>query len=267
MSGEMRWYKRDPDAAMAGMIGMSLQERGAYNTILDLLYSRDGNVPNDDQYLQAAMGCHGNEWRAVKKKLLDRGKIWVTPDDKLMAKRVETALKEAGNFSETQRNRVGKRWDKYKNINNNNDHSIPKAGNTNTTTTTTTIKDSPTESPKSGSRLARYWTPSADDRAFAQSLGLRADAVAANFTDYWTSQPGAKGRKLNWSATWRIWCRKEAESKPKVNGHKLSTTSNGHAITGHAYGSREWWERVKNQRGYLSPEDHAKFDAMYGGAK
>jgi hypothetical protein len=40
------------------------------------------------------------------------------------------------------------------------------------------------------------------------------------FCDYWRSVPGAKGRKLDWEATWRNWMRKENErrTRVKVNG-------------------------------------------------
>lgn len=120
----MHWYKRDPDAALAGMSELTLQERGAYNTILDLLYARDGDLPDDDDVLPRMVGCHGNEWRAVKAKLIARGKIW-TVDGKLTAKRVETELKERKNFSETQRKRAGKRWEKTKNDSDNNTAPMP----------------------------------------------------------------------------------------------------------------------------------------------
>ena len=30
--GNIRWYKRDPDAALNGMAVLTLEERGAYNT-------------------------------------------------------------------------------------------------------------------------------------------------------------------------------------------------------------------------------------------
>jgi hypothetical protein len=39
--------------------------------------------------------------------------------------------------------------------------------------------------------------------------GLDADRVFARFRDYWIAQPGAKGRKLDWFATWRNWVRNE----------------------------------------------------------
>jgi len=44
------------------------------------------------------------------------------------------------------------------------------------------------------------------------------------FVDYWRAQPGAKGRKTDWQATWRNWCRKDAEdraTRPKPKLHTL----------------------------------------------
>ena len=35
------------------------------------------------------------------------------------------------------------------------------------------------------------------------------------FSDYWKAVPGAKGRKLDWPATWRNWVRNEKEGKRK----------------------------------------------------
>jgi uncharacterized protein YdaU (DUF1376 family) len=126
MAGEMDWYRRFHFKALEGMRELTLQERGAYNTILDLLYSRDGDLPNDDDLIRRLVGCHMNEWRAVKSKLIRAGKIWDS-SGKLMAKRVESELKYRANFSETQSKRAGKRWEKSENTDENNDPSMPSA--------------------------------------------------------------------------------------------------------------------------------------------
>ena len=65
-----------------------------------------------------------------------------------------------------------------------------------------------------GTRLPADWSPSEEDRAFAQAEGIDPEREAASFRDYWTSKPGAAGRKSNWSATWRNWVRRSAERKP-----------------------------------------------------
>lgn len=104
----MRFYKRDPDRALSGMTELSLQQRGAYNTILDTLYARDGILRNDDEMLRRIMGCHGNEWRAVKVALIEAGKIWIE-GDYIKARGVDAVLEEAEKVSETQRKNATKR--------------------------------------------------------------------------------------------------------------------------------------------------------------
>ena len=61
-----------------------------------------------------------------------------------------------------------------------------------------------------GARLPDGWQPNP-----ALVVWTRANAPAAanateveRFRDYWTAQPGAKGRKTDWAATWRNWARR-----------------------------------------------------------
>lgn len=74
-----------------------------------------------------------------------------------------------------------------------------------------------------GTRLPEGWGLTDELREFAIKHGLDPDTVAANFTDYWRSAPGAKGVKLDWAATFRVWCRRETERpggpvRRQVNG-------------------------------------------------
>jgi len=73
-----------------------------------------------------------------------------------------------------------------------------------------------------GSRLAEDWHPSEEDTAFCKTErpDLRPSEVAKRFYDYWTGVPGAKGRKLDWSATWRNWVRDERPGKTPVEQEK-----------------------------------------------
>lgn len=62
-----------------------------------------------------------------------------------------------------------------------------------------------------GVRLSSDWALPVDWKAFAQSTRHWSDAdietEAEHFRDYWHAQPGQKGVKLDWFATWRNWCR------------------------------------------------------------
>lgn len=67
------------------------------------------------------------------------------------------------------------------------------------------------------SRLPDGWIPEPAD--FLKALDLigadRAATELEKFTDYWRAVPGAKGRKLDWPATYRNWIRTAAERKPR----------------------------------------------------
>lgn len=75
-----------------------------------------------------------------------------------------------------------------------------------------------TEGPKSksatGSRLPADWKPNHADIDYCKTERpeLLPSKVAQNFYDYWIAKPGKDGRKLDWSATWRSWVRKESAS-------------------------------------------------------
>lgn len=69
-----------------------------------------------------------------------------------------------------------------------------------------------------GIRLPSDWDPGQSGNAFAEQQGLRngrAVSELAKFRDYWAAQPGQKGVKADWQATWRNWVRKAAESAPR----------------------------------------------------
>ena len=69
-----------------------------------------------------------------------------------------------------------------------------------------------------GTRLSSNSNLSDDDRKFAFENGIRdPDQAWAEFIDYWIAIPGARGTKLNWSATWRNRIR-QISTKGKPNG-------------------------------------------------
>jgi hypothetical protein len=78
------------------------------------------------------------------------------------------------------------------------------------------------ETASRGSRLKPDWVPSAESVALIRTECPTVNAQSEHvvFVDYWIAQPGAKGVKTNWDATWRNWMRrKQADS---VKGQKLS---------------------------------------------
>jgi len=68
---------------------------------------------------------------------------------------------------------------------------------------------------KRGSRLAQDWflSKSMGDWATKERPDLDVRQVAEQFKDYWIAQPGQKGVKLDWDATWRNWVRNTKAAK------------------------------------------------------
>ena len=72
------------------------------------------------------------------------------------------------------------------------------------------------------------WQP---DQALVDWTRANAPAAAnavevERFRDYWIAQPGAKGRKADWAATWRNWARRcqEQHTQPSRGPAPRATT-------------------------------------------
>lgn len=63
-------------------------------------------------------------------------------------------------------------------------------------------------------RLSPDWMPSDADAAFLQTKrpDLSLADVADNFRDYWIAKPD-DAKKLDWSATWRTWVRRQSQGQ------------------------------------------------------
>ena len=85
-----------------------------------------------------------------------------------------------------------------------------------------------------GKRLAEDWIPADDCHDFAVALGLHPGRTLSKFKDYWLAKPGKDAVKLDWSRTWRNWCRSESERRgtapapaPQPNARRQPTPTIG----------------------------------------
>jgi hypothetical protein len=75
----------------------------------------------------------------------------------------------------------------------------------------------PTVESARATRLPTEFSLTPERRAVAEAEKLPADRTFAKFLDYWRAASGAKARKHDWDATWRNWCRSEAD-RSRGNG-------------------------------------------------
>jgi uncharacterized protein YdaU (DUF1376 family) len=76
---KIRRVNFSPDEYLAGTVRLSPVERGCYWTVCCLIYSHGGPIDDDPEWLAKACNCHGNTWLAVRRRLVDLGKLIVLP--------------------------------------------------------------------------------------------------------------------------------------------------------------------------------------------
>lgn len=95
------WYKRFPADFIAATLSLSLEEKGAYSIVLDLLYDRGARLPDDPRWIARVCGCSTRRWNQIRAKLIEDGKL-VVIDGTLTNHRFEiqhlSEGKEAENF-------------------------------------------------------------------------------------------------------------------------------------------------------------------------
>lgn len=101
MSG-FGWHPREHRKALDGMLALTLEERGAYNTVLDLIYDREGPIPDDARWLAGWMGVSIRKWSSLRSALIEAGKIFavnVNGIDCLMNRRAAIELENQTKLS------------------------------------------------------------------------------------------------------------------------------------------------------------------------
>jgi hypothetical protein len=76
--------------------------------------------------------------------------------------------------------------------------------------------------PKSGKRAMRLQIDQLPEEWRQDCANIRPDldpgATFDQFRDYWAAKAGASACKLDWRATWRVWCRNSRYAKQPIYG-------------------------------------------------
>jgi uncharacterized protein YdaU (DUF1376 family) len=190
---------------------LSTEQIGAYMLLLMAMWNAGGTLPDDDSKLARVVRMSVKKWRAVQPDLLA---FFNRVDSTLSHNRLTKELQKSEGKSQSRAS-AGAEGGRAKALK---DKEARVANATvlpqHLPDTITIQKEKPTGfSTKRGSRLPADWTP---DEVFAKGEGLAAAEAAREgekFRDYWLGQPGQKGVKLDWQATWKNWIRKAADDR------------------------------------------------------
>lgn len=212
------FYKHDIPAWMDGTESLdSAESYRTYHVIVQLIYQNEGPIKNNEhgiagrcrQSLKTYRAALANLIKLEKLKLDERGRI-DNGRASIELQKIDEQRIKAGRGG---KNSAGRPKSADKPLEN-------KAPATPLLLETNSIKDktildkttTPVGVEKRATRLPSDWKPKADDIAEAKRvLGAQARAEFQKFCDYWKAQPGQRGVKADWDATWRNWVRKAGE--------------------------------------------------------
>lgn len=225
----MKFYPRDWRGDQA-LRAVSIAARGLWMECLCIMHEAKpyghlllNGEPVGDVALARMTGAPVDEVSALMAELRQAGAFSVTREGVIFSRRM---TKDHARASKG-RKAVQKRWAQQPDITEQSGEPN-RVPSTNPTTQKPEAryhskeKEEPNgSSKKRGVRLPEDWLP---DEIFARQEGLSAPDIAREvdkFRDYWRGQPGQKGVKTDWPATWRNWVRKATESrqqhKPAAN--------------------------------------------------
>ena len=96
------YYKRFPRDFLEGTIGLSFEVKGAYAIVLDLIYMRDGRLPDDARYIAGQLGCSVRKWTAILAELVEAGKLQVSQDGIISNFRSDYLTEESRKYQDKQ---------------------------------------------------------------------------------------------------------------------------------------------------------------------
>ena len=182
---------------------LSLIEDLAFRRLLDHYYLHEAPIKQRD--IARQIGMRDNE----QEVLTVLNEFFVSTEQGFINPRADEEISKYRKFSEDGKKGAAKRWHKDGNGGvNSPPNATPIVNNKHKPITIVEAKKP--KQPR-GARLPADWVPSEDLIAFCKTdrPDLNPAAVADRFRDFWIAQPGTKGVKLDWDATWRNWVRNE----------------------------------------------------------
>ena len=186
---------------------LSEMEDLVYRRLLDWYYLHETPIPLDEAEVsrQIRMRSHTESIAIVLRE------YFVFTENGWIHHRANKEIAKADEKSEKASASAKARWSK-KDAN-----ALPTLSESNATHNTLPITQDtkPNKENKKGSRLSQDWflTKPMGEWASQERPDIDVRQVAEQFKDYWIAQPGQKGVKLNWDATWRNWVRNTKAQK------------------------------------------------------
>lgn len=220
-------YPKDFEAKTSHL---TLEEDGAYNRLLRLMWMTPGcTLPDDDVWIMRRMRCSEDAYERVVKVVI--AEFFERKSGRIINPRMAKEYSSTS-LAHAKRVEAGSKGGKAKALKQKeSDPSNAKAMLKQPEPEPYSKREAKASPKKRGERLPDEWSLPSTWGNWAMDEGLDEFTVrseASKFKDYWHSQPSSKGLKADWQATWRNWVRsaieRRASSQQKSNGVKNDRT-------------------------------------------
>lgn len=228
------FYRRDPSKALSGMIGLTLEERGVYNTVLDLLYSTWRPLEDDRAFIANWCGCAVQKLNPIIRRLLEKGRLITFEEGGRTylsdeAFEAERSTVKGATSTRSGRAQVGEKsgevGEKSAGVGQNPgllDHDEQEKQRLAALEKNREEKNNP-PTPQGGRRKPKrpipdgFPTPEAiaEQQAKAREAGANVD-IANQALRFQNWALGKDARYADWAATWRNWCDRTIRESPQT---------------------------------------------------
>ncbi len=211
-------YLRHPDNFFTGTRTLTLEQRGAFNDLLDLYISRDGDLPDNDQHRARELAIDIRLWRRIKRELIAACKLEIIGTS-LVPTGAATTLATCLAKSVAAKEAADSRWSKLREIN-----KTPDAPELPLRQDKTRQEEKNIQKNTGSHDLPSDWKPNEKSFEIGKREGYSKDEiiwVAEGFSDHWKANGN---RKKDWDRTFYNWLksditRRNVDSRRKFGGN------------------------------------------------
>lgn len=195
---------------------LSVAEHGAFLLMLQHYYATEKPLPTGKALHRLLRATEKHERDAIDTV---SAMFWTETEHGLVNARADDEIRKASHQREVNRE-IGKRGGRPKKTESVTESDSEPEPNHNPNQTPdsrqehSSLRSEGRERSPAGSRLPPDWSLPDDWLTVATGIGVPACSVpveAEKFRDHWLAKSGKDGRKADWLATWRTWCRNSVE--------------------------------------------------------